>query len=121
MRKTTYLEGLLQGKCPRCRQGKIFKYPATHFKKFNVMNEVCPSCGVRMEPEPGFYQGAMYVSYAFTVAFLVIIGTALYLLADPADWVYIVSIIFVMVLLVPWNFRYSRILYLYWFGGLKLK
>ena len=83
------------------------------------MNERCPVCHVRLEPEPGFYQGAMYVSYAFTVAFIVVIGVVLYLLGDPSEWVYIGTVIGVMVLLAPLNYRYSRVLYLHLFGGIK--
>lgn len=83
------------------------------------MNEVCPHCSVRLEPEPGFYQGAMYVSYGFTVAVIVALSILLYLLGNPSEWVYIGTIIATMILLMPLNYRYSRILYLYLFGGLK--
>jgi uncharacterized protein (DUF983 family) len=110
---------LLQGKCPKCRTGNIFAHPASSLTKFNKMNEHCPHCGVRLEPEPGFYQGAMYVSYGFTVAVMVIIGVPLYYLINPSDWVYIGTLIGAMILLVPLNYRYSRIIYLYSFGGLK--
>ena len=119
MQTRTLLEALIQGKCPRCRQGDVFTYPVKKLGKFNVMNEVCPHCGVRLEPEPGFYQGAMYVGYAFTLAAILIIGLALYLIVDPRDIVYIVTVIGVMILLAPLNYRYSRIVYLYSFGGIK--
>lgn len=85
------------------------------------MNDECPQCHVRLEPEPGFYQGAMYVSYAFTVAFLVIISIILYLLGDFSEWTYIAIIIGVMILLAPLNYRFSRIIFLYLFGGLRKK
>lgn len=114
-----YPTALLLGKCPRCREGDIFTYPIRRLSKFNVMNHECPYCGVRLEPEPGFYQGAMYVGYAFTVGFIVVIGLILYLLVDPADWVYISAIIGFMILFAPLNYRYSRILYLHFFGGIK--
>ncbi len=121
MHKRSYSTALLQGKCPRCREGNIFTYPVSRISMFNRMNETCPNCGVRLEPEPGFYQGAMYVGYAFTVAALVTIGIILYLLGDPSEWVYIGVIIGVMFLLSPLNYRYSRIVYLYLFGGIKYK
>jgi hypothetical protein len=85
------------------------------------MNKACPHCGVRLEPEPGFYQGAMYVGYAFTIAFLVLISGILYVLGNPSEWVYMAVTIGVMVVLAPLNYRYSRILYLYLFGGIKYK
>jgi uncharacterized protein (DUF983 family) len=116
---TSLATALLQGKCPRCRRGDIFAYPASSLARFNKMNEVCPHCGLRLEPEPGFYQGAMYVSYAFTVAFMVMIGIILYVTIDPSEWVYIGTVIGVMVLLIPLNYRYSRIVYLYMIGGIK--
>lgn len=99
----------------------MFAYPATNLAKFNIMNQECPHCHVRLEPEPGFYQGAMYVSYGFTVAVLVIISIILYLLGDFGEWTYIAIIIGVMIVLVPWNYRYSRVIYLYLFGGLRSK
>lgn len=114
-----YPTALLLGKCPRCREGDIFKYPISRISKFNVMNDSCPYCGVRLEPEPGFYQGAMYVGYGFTIGFLMLIGVLLYLLGDPSEWVYISVSIGVMVLVAPLNYRYSRIVYLYFFGGIK--
>jgi hypothetical protein len=83
------------------------------------MNETCPHCGVRLQPEPGFYQGAMYVGYAFTVAILVVVGIILYFSGDPSEWVYIGVVIGIMIVIAPLNYRYSRILFLYLFGGLK--
>jgi uncharacterized protein (DUF983 family) len=119
MHKKSYGEALLHGKCPRCRVGSIFAFPTRKISKFNVMNDTCPHCGVRLEPEPGFYQGAMYVGYAFTVAIIIIIGITLYILSNPSEWVYIGTIITVMGLAVPLNYRYSRIVYLFLFGGVK--
>jgi len=119
MQAKNYQTALLLGKCPRCHRGDIFTHPISRISKFNVMNKSCPHCGVLLEPEPGFYQGAMYVGYAFTIAVLVIIGGLSYLLGNPPDWVYITMTIGVMVLIAPLNYRYSRILYLYFFGGIK--
>ncbi|HZI24604.1 MAG TPA: DUF983 domain-containing protein [Chryseolinea sp.] len=119
MQAKNYQTALLLGKCPRCRVGDIFTYPASRLSKFNTMNKSCPHCGVRLEPEPGFYQGAMYVGYGFTVAFLILISAILYFLGDPNEWVYVGTTIAVMILLAPLNYRYSRILYLYMFGGIK--
>ncbi|HET9485978.1 MAG TPA: DUF983 domain-containing protein [Chryseosolibacter sp.] len=119
MPEKNLMSALLKGKCPRCREGDMFTYPATNLTRFNKMNDTCPHCGVRLEPEPGFYQGAMYVGYGFTVAVMLIVSLILYLLGDPSEWVYIGTIIGIMLLLVPLNYRYSRIVYLYAFGGIK--
>ena len=82
------------------------------------MHEHCTYCGTRLVPEPGFYQGAMYVSYGFTVATLAIVSLVLRATGNPAEVTYIISIITCAVVLAPLNYRYSRILYLYLFGGI---
>ena len=113
---------MAEGKCPRCRKGDVFAYTILQRPgKFNKMNERCPHCEVRLEPEPGFYQGAMYVSYAITVMVIGLVGLVLYLAGDPSEWVYVGTAIGIMALLIPLNYRWSRIIYLYSFGGLKYK
>lgn len=120
MPTVSYPAALLQGKCPRCRQGDIFTYPLTeYFFRFNKVNETCLHCEVRLEPEPGFYQGAMYIGYGFTVFLIILISTILYFAGHPSEWVYTGTVIAVMVLLIPINYRYSRILYLHFFGGIR--
>src|SRR5687767_7486954 len=100
MQNRSLATAILECKCPKCRTGQVFSHPAFNLTKFIRMYERCPHCDVRLEPEPGFYQGAMYVSYGFTVAFIVIIGIILYYFAnDPNEWVYIGTVIGVMVLL----------------------
>ena len=110
---------LLAGKCPRCREGEMFTYPLTNITRFNKMNQTCPHCQRRLEPEPGFYQGAMYVGYGFTMAVIIVISLILSLIGNFSEWVYIGTVIGVMILLAPLNYRYSRIVYLYSFGGIK--
>lgn len=48
--------------CPKCRQGKIFTEPFLLSKPLE-MPYSCEYCGQRTEPEPGFYYGAMFLSY----------------------------------------------------------
>lgn len=118
MAKRTYLTGLMQGKCPRCREGDMFTYPAYKFTKFNVMNDTCPHCGIKLEPEPGYYQGAMFVSYALAVILIGVISFVLYFgFGNPSEWTYITACTIAILLFVPFNYRYSRILFLYFFGG----
>jgi uncharacterized protein (DUF983 family) len=120
MATPAYTKALLQGKCPRCHTGDIFKYPVSqHLFKFNQMNVLCPHCEVRLEPEPGFYQGAMYVGYGITMAVIILVSIVLYVSGHPSEWTYIGVVIGLMILLIPFNYRYSRIIYLYSFGGIK--
>lgn len=113
-------KALLQGKCPRCHMGEIFKFPIVgHLWKFNQMNTTCSHCEVRFEPEPGFYQGAMYIGYGFTMVCIILVSAVLYSVGYYSEWVYIGVVVALLVLFIPFNYRYSRIVYLYLFGGIK--
>ncbi len=84
------------------------------------MHANCPVCNLNFDPEPGFYFGAMFVSYAFSVALTLTVGFLVYfILGNPPMWVYTVAIILAVLLLFPTMFRYSRIFYLHMFGGVR--
>jgi hypothetical protein len=85
------------------------------------MHSECGNCGLRYEVEPGFFIGAMYFSYGVTVALLIAIGLVLYVLNLNELYTYIISVVVVNVLLMPFIFRYSRISFLYLFGGIKYR
>ncbi len=119
MPKTKW-QAILGGNCPRCRKGKLFTYPLTKITHFSRTNETCPHCGLRYEVEPGFFFGAMYISYAITVALLVTVGIAItVLIKDPSIYTYIFTTIGITLGLIPFTYRISRILYLHWFSGVK--
>jgi uncharacterized protein (DUF983 family) len=70
--KKYFLTAAITNKCPRCREGYIFKsQQAYKFKTNTDMHEHCPVCGQPTEIEVGFYYGTGYVSYALSVAFIV--------------------------------------------------
>ena len=119
MQKRSLSNAILNGKCPRCRKGNIFKRPLHAVLGFSSMYKSCPHCGQKYEIEPGFFFGAMYLSYAFSVALVVAVGVALFVFNVKTVWVYLISVTISMVILLPWSFRYSRILFLYWFGGIN--
>ena len=55
-------------KCPNCNKGNIFKKGLLHFSfSFPKMNENCSNCGKKKKKEPGFFFGAMFVSYGLGV------------------------------------------------------
>ncbi len=59
--------------CPRCRCAKMYKEPFELSNPLN-MHESCRICAQKFEPEPGFYFGAMFVSYVLSGWFFVIIA-----------------------------------------------
>lgn len=76
------------------------------------MRPACPCCGLPSEPEPGFYYGAMYVSYGIgVVIFLLDFVLFALLFPLPGYWFLVLNTI-VLLVLWPWIFRVSRIIYL---------
>lgn len=116
---TSKFSAIINQKCPRCRKGPLFVHPALSFK-FTKMYENCPVCGLKYEVEPGFFWGAMYISYAFTVTIGIISGIVIYnLLNDPDVIVYLGIIGLILVLLSPFVFRFSRVIMLHLFSAVK--
>ncbi|OFY85399.1 MAG: hypothetical protein A3F72_03795 [Bacteroidetes bacterium RIFCSPLOWO2_12_FULL_35_15] len=109
---------ILQGKCPRCQSGKIFKYTTANVRNFTDMHENCPACGLHFEIEPGFFWGAMYVSYTITTGMMLVLGGLTYFVGNNPDfWWYVGIICAPVILSTTLLFRYSRILMLYLFSS----
>jgi len=118
MPQKSQFNAIINLKCPRCREGDMFQYPISKLSKFDKMHKNCPNCSLHYEPEPGFFFGAMYISYAFSVAMFVTVALILYVVfGDPELWVYVVVIPVSVVLLMPLIFRLSRSIFLHLFGG----
>jgi hypothetical protein len=77
------------------------------------MNEVCPDCGLRFGREPGYFTGAMYVSYVLAVPILGGLTLLFWLgLRWEPEWAFAAACV-VLLLCVPSIFRYSRIVWIY--------
>jgi uncharacterized protein (DUF983 family) len=116
-----YLSSSLGCRCPRCRDGKLFKNPVSFsFKKTMEMNKTCPVCGQATEIEVGFYYGTSYVSYVLTVAISVATLVAWYVIigmstSDNRFFYWLGSNAVFLFLLQPWLMRLSRSLWISWF------
>jgi hypothetical protein len=84
--------------------------------KFADMRTSCPCCGQALEPEVGFYYGAMYVSFAFNVAIFVICLVVLYQFVEEITMAMMIGIVAAVVIgLLPVIFRLSRSLWIHIF------
>lgn len=116
-----YLASTLSCRCPRCREGRLFKNPVTfRFKKNMEMNKECPVCGQATEIEVGFYYGTSYVSYALTVAISVATLVAWYVVIglstnDNRFFYWLGFNALFLLLLQPWLMRLSRSFWISWF------
>ncbi len=70
-KKGTKVHSIFNFKCPRCQEGDLFLTPTFSYRKPFDMPDSCPVCGQNYMPEPGFYYGAMFVSYIFTAWFCI--------------------------------------------------
>ena len=70
------LKAMWNYKCPRCRRGDIFTKPFNISKPLD-MPENCSYCNQKIEPEPGFYYGAMFISYIVSSLLLLPVPLAL--------------------------------------------
>jgi len=66
--------------CPRCRSGRIFRSSA--YWSFPKMNDRCPACGLHFDREPGYFLGAMYISYGLALAVIFGFGVVLWALTS---------------------------------------
>ena len=69
--KDTMLYSILGFKCPYCHTGDFFVSHPYDLRHTGDVHDHCGHCGRRFNIEPGFYYGAMYVSYAIGVAAMV--------------------------------------------------
>src|SRR5215218_8764529 len=118
---TSYLASVLSCRCPRCRQGKLFKNPVSiSLKKNMAMHERCLVCGQITDIEVGFYYGTGYVSYLIALLISGICFILWWLLigfsfSDNRFLYWIICNSLLLVVLQPWLMRFSRSLWISWF------
>jgi len=114
LKKGDKLYSVFHFNCPRCHEGKLFKGGFSYsFSKITDMHTHCPNCNLKFEREPGFFYGAMYVSYALTVAIWVALAVVFYVLSDKFNpWLFMFFGIVILLILLPGIYRLSRAVWL---------
>ncbi|OOG69345.1 hypothetical protein B0E43_20280 [Algoriphagus sp. A40] len=104
------LTSVLTCKCPKCRKGQMFpKGNLMHPLRFHKMNESCAVCGQSFEPEPGFYFGAMFVSYGLNTVIFIAVWVLLALLVENYSLSTLLILLgLTVVVFLPISFRLSR-------------
>lgn len=107
---------VLKCKCPNCKKGKMFNKLGS-FLLFRApkMNDACENCDFKFKKEPGFFFGAMFVSYALVAAEM-IASVVLFKILLGFSYVSVLLIaISIAVLFSTFNFRVSRSIWVYMF------
>lgn len=110
--KMNILKSALLYKCPQCGQSDLFVKPFNISKPVE-MPDVCPICAQKFEPEPGFYYGAMFLSYIMTAfVFLGLVGLCIMVFKMSVNTSMAVVIIFAIATYLFW-LRFARSLWLH--------
>ncbi len=105
------IKKMLQGRCPRCGEGKIFGPGIAGL--IWAMRENCDGCGLRFMREEGYFLGAMYISYGLGVITVLPVAVVL---AVVLEWPLALALILMALQTlasVPLFLRYSRVIWLY--------
>ena len=115
--KDSAFYSILNTKCPRCHEGEMFpKGSLLNYRRFSKMKEQCSCCGQFFEPEPGYYYGAMFVSYAFSTAIFIGVWILLSLFVKEVTLpMMITALVIAVVVFMPLTFQFSRSVWIHMF------
>lgn len=114
--KTGKLYSIFFNKCPRCNKGKFWKSNNPYYNLFlngGENHSHCLNCDLKFEIEPGFFYGAMYISYGLGIgigSLILIISLAVFQMKN----ILLLSLIIgtSILILAPVNYFLSRLIWL---------
>jgi len=114
--KTGKLYSIFFNKCPRCNKGKFWKSNNPYYNLFlngGENHSHCLNCDLKFEIEPGFFYGAMYISYGLGIgigSLILIISLAVFQMKNILLLSLIIGIS--ILVLAPVNYFLSRLIWL---------
>ena len=117
--KGNKLYSIIYNCCPRCQSDKFWP-KSNPYKNILVNNRgdlgSCENCNLKYEIEPGFWYGAMYVSYGLTVFVAILAWLIIYALNKDMDiFIQIFIISFLIIILFPVVYFISRLIWINFF------
>ena len=114
--KTGKLYSVFFNKCPRCKKGNFWKSNNPYYNLFindGKNHSNCLNCDLKFEIEPGFFYGAMYVSYGLAIglgSIILIISLAVFQMRNILTLSLIIGLS--ILILAPVNYFLSRLIWL---------
>lgn len=108
----SFINSVVKYTCPRCRSFKMFKVPMQLSSPLE-MHKRCEVCEQNFEPEPGFYFGAMFISYIISGFGILVPGLILVFYFKWSVEATMALIIFVGILTAMKLMRFSRSLWIH--------
>lgn len=97
-------------KCPRCMEGN--QYPTFSFPTAFKMEDKCSHCEQTYLPEPGFYYGAMFISYILSGFYsLGFVAVCIFGFGLSANQSFLI-LLFTLIVMFIYIFRISRSIWL---------
>jgi hypothetical protein len=113
--KERLILSVVKEKCPNCGLSQVFENPKNIFA-IPPMKDFCGVCNYKFDREPGYFLGAMYISYGFAVILAIITFVMSRLIAPglAIGW-YPAIIVLTILLFARKNYKLSRIIYMHIF------
>jgi uncharacterized protein (DUF983 family) len=126
LKKGQKLYSILFAKCPRCHEGDLWKMSFWQsaldlLKGQYNMYERCPNCNLKYEQEPGFWWGAMYISYALSSGALLITAFFSRYVINMTLNQTLLMVLLVALIGFLYNARVSRAIYINFFVDYEKK
>jgi hypothetical protein len=105
------LVNIVKEKCPFCNNGDVFE--KRQFLGLPKMHAHCPNCKRDFTGEPGYYFGAMYISYGLAVGSGILLFLVCNFLLNLRSTNTLIAIIATFIAATSFkNFKISRIIWL---------
>ena len=112
MKKGSKLYSISTMTCPQCQESHMMVGNPYRFSTMGEVKNKCEVCGLNLKPEPGFYYGAMYVSYGLGVAIFVSIwASCTWFFDNVGVWTQISLILIALIGLGPYLYALSKVIW----------
>ncbi len=112
-KETSWFSSAWNMTCPRCRTGKLFETSTFSFEKPFFMGKACPKCKQKYFLEPGFYYGAMFISYIIWGWFCLFFMGGLLIFLKFSITTSFLLLFLITAILYVWLFRFSRSIWIH--------
>ncbi|MEY3050010.1 MAG: hypothetical protein RL365_2048 [Bacteroidota bacterium] len=120
MKKGSKLYSIATMTCPQCQESHMMVSNPYRFSTMGEVKDKCEVCGLDLKPEPGFYYGAMYVSYALGVAvFVTIWASCNWFFDNVGVWTQISLVLIALIGLGPYLYALSKVIWANFFFSFK--
>jgi uncharacterized protein (DUF983 family) len=120
MKKGSKLYSIATMTCPQCQESHMMVANPYRFSTMGEVKDKCEVCGLDLKPEPGFYYGAMYVSYALGVAvFVTIWASCNWFFDNVGVWTQISLVLIALIGLGPYLYALSKVIWANFFFSFK--